>query len=151
MLTRRTPLRAKRPAPPRQAKQISCEARPRPVACATAPLPMAAPRPKFDYVRDTRLRDMCRALPCQHCGAAGPGVTWAHSNQAVHGKGKGIKASDVYVAALCTPCHSELDQGATLPEAARVAMWDRAHARTVSAALAAGTWPPGIPTPEATP
>ena len=99
-------------------------------------------RPKAEYVRDTRYRDACRAMPCQHCGAAGEhaGVTWAHSNWQEHGKAKGIKASDQHVAALCTACHSWLDQGKGSAEEKR-AMWDAAHARTVAQGRADGTWP----------
>lgn len=105
--------------------------------------------PKAVYVRDDRLRDMCRALPCQLCGADGDGagVTWAHCNWGRHGKGKSIKASDVYVAALCWACHSELDQGLFFDNAKKIALWTRAHVRTVATAIALGLWPVDIPAP----
>lgn len=108
-------------------------------------------RPKFAYIRDTRLRDMCRALPCQWCNADGPGVTWAHSNWAEHGHGRSIKASDVFVAALCWRCHASLDQGHLLSQGAKRALWDAAHARTIRTALERGLWPEGVPIPNADP
>jgi len=107
---------------------------------------MAAPVPKFPYVRDERLKFMCRGMVCQHCGATGPGVTWAHSNQSKHGKGLGEKASDVYVAALCTPCHAWLDQGRGSQEQ-NVAMWTAAWVKTIETALGFGTWPRGLAVP----
>jgi hypothetical protein len=112
---------------------------------------LAVPMPKTAYVRDERLRDMCRGMACQHCGAAGghAGVTWAHSNWACHGKGKGIKASDQYVAALCTVCHQWLDQGDG-SAVHRWDMWHAAHIRTLVTALASGTWPPGLAQPDVT-
>jgi hypothetical protein len=103
-------------------------------------------RPKFQYVRDTRLRDMCRAMECQCCGLQGP-ITWAHSNWAEHGHGRGIKASDVYVAALCWMCHRDLDQGSRKTADERRALWDKAHGRTVRTAMERGLWPEGVPVP----
>lgn len=151
-IQRRTPLRPKAP-PPRHARQWEGEA-PK-VAPARATLRsdtrarMAVPVPKTAYVRDERLRDMCRAMACQHCGKSGPdaGVTWAHSNQAEHGKGKGIKASDVYVAALCDSCHFQIDQGKDWPQDVKVRVWEAAHRRTKLHALANGLWPKDIPCP----
>ena len=105
--------------------------------------------PKFAYVRDERLRAMCRAMACQSCGRADPdaGVTWAHSNWAEHGKGKGIKASDIYVAALCWVCHGLLDQGGTMSQAGKRLMWDRAHLGTVAEGQRLGLWPADIAVP----
>lgn len=140
-------------APPRKvATQCSLIARPRPIAAAVTAdtqLPMAAPVAKFAYVRDERFQAMCRAMACQHCGASGPdaGVTWAHSNQSKHGKGKGVKASDERVAALCHGCHAELDQGRANSLAQKIAMWDWAHWRTVAEAICHGLWPADVPIP----
>ena len=149
-LKRRTPLRAKAP-PPRPVKTIDYTPKPRPVAVARhdGKARMVVPVPKFAYVRDERLRDMCRAMCCQHCGKSGPdaGVTWAHSNQGEHGKGKGIKASDVYVAALCDSCHFQIDQGKDWPQDVKVRVWEAAHRRTKLHALANGLWPKDIPCP----
>lgn len=139
--------------PPRPSRQWEGEA-PK-VAPARATLRsdgrarMVVPVPKFAYVRDERLRDMCRAMCCQHCGKGGPdaGVTWAHSNQAIHGKGLSEKASDVYVAAMCTACHAELDHGKNWPQDVKVRVWEAAHRRTKLHALANGLWPKDIPCP----
>lgn len=156
-LQRRTPMKRtgfKSPGwTPRPVKTIEYTPRPRATVVAVVqPRTLAAPVPKFAYVRDTRFRSMCRALACQHCGAAGPdaGVTWAHSNQSRHGKGGAIKASDQYVAAMCARCHRELDQGKDWDEATKVAIWTAAHRKTVLAALAQGLWPSGVPIPDTT-
>lgn len=142
-------LRRKLP-PPRLVKTIEGYT-PRPRECARSDgvARMSVPVPKFAYVRDERLRDMCRALECQVCGAAGPdaGVTWAHSNSSTHGKGRGIKASDVYVAAMCHTCHAALDQGKG-SRAENADTWRRAWARTVREALIRGIWPDGVPVPD---
>jgi hypothetical protein len=68
-------------------------------------------------------------LPCQNCYIEGQ-TQAAHSNWAEHGKGRGIKASDEYTAALCQTCHTELDQGSHLSKDQRRQMWDRAYERT---------------------
>ncbi|HOU64476.1 MAG TPA: hypothetical protein PK861_00390 [Thermomonas sp.] len=138
--------------PRREATQSTYTARPRAAAVAVhdGKARMVVPVPKREYVRDERLRDMCRAMACQHCYGAtcgNVGVTWAHSNQGRHGKGKNIKASDQFVAAMGTACHAELDQGKTHTQAQKVAIWERAHARTVALALQLGTWPAGVPVP----
>lgn len=67
-------------------------------------------------------------------------VVAAHSNQAKHGKGRGIKASDQYVAALCYRCHYMIDQGRESRDI-KVAIWDAAHDRTKKHLKAAGLWP----------
>ena len=146
---KRTPFKAKTAKPARQAKQTDYCPRPREVvkvrsrdAGAAAP-----PAPKFAYVRDLRLRVMCRSMVCQLCNSPGPGVTWAHSNQSEHGKGMGVKASDIFVAALCHACHVELDQGKAWNQKQRVAFWTAAHERTVRLALKNGTWPSDIELP----
>jgi DNA-binding transcriptional ArsR family regulator len=150
---KRTPF-APKLATRRTDKQVDYEPRPRSSTSLRAVVadkhkPVVS-LPKFAYVRDIRLRLMCRQMPCQHCGASGPwaGVTWAHSNQAVHGKGGAVKASDIFVAALCSVCHRELDQGKTMNAAQRVLMWTVAHERTVRRALQAGTWPSGVALPD---
>lgn len=146
-MLRRTPFRRKAP-PQREVKTITYSPRPRAVAVADGVARMSVPVPKFGHVRDERLREMCRALECQACGAAGPdaGVTWAHSNELRHGKGKGIKASDIYVAAMCHACHCALDQGGA-DKAEKDATWHRAWSATVREAVARGLWPAGIPIP----
>jgi hypothetical protein len=58
-------------------------------------------------------------------------VVAAHSNQIADGKGKGIKASDYRVAALCFSCHMDLDQGNKLSKDQRREFWEIAHRRTI--------------------
>lgn len=74
--------------------------------------------------------------PTQACGMADGTVCAAHSNEARHGKGRSIKASDVYVASLCHKCHSDLDQGNQMSRAERAGMWDTAHRNTVKTLVA---------------
>lgn len=73
----------------------------------------------------------CRELACQHCGTRNGTVVAAHSNQLRDGKGRGLKAHDYRVAALCYSCHMELDQGSTMSKAERVEMWEEAHRKTI--------------------
>lgn len=103
---------------------------------------------KFGYIRSPALLKACRALACQHCGADDGTVCAAHSNQAQHGKGKSIKASDQYVASLCFTCHAALDQGSRLSQAQRLEMWSVAHQRTVRELLRRGLWPASVPVPD---
>ncbi len=103
---------------------------------------------KFEYVRDERLRKMCQGMACQKC--RGSGADWAHSNQAIHGKGRSIKASDIYVAALCWPCHSEIDQGATMTKQERIDAWQKAYVMTWMTAKFTAMIPPGIKAPPGT-
>ena len=70
-------------------------------------------RQKFQYWRSRKHLQNVATLPCQHCGLDGQ-TQAAHSNMAVHGKGRGIKASDVFAAALCFACHHDLDAGHSL-------------------------------------
>ena len=48
-----------------------------------------------------------RKLPCVRCG--NPNSQAAHSNSAKHGKGRGIKSSDLFVIPLCATCHAAFD------------------------------------------
>lgn len=74
---------------------------------------------------------LCKGQPCY---LRIPGICTGqahdpcHSNQAIHGKGKGIKAHDVYTVPGCRSCHNELDQGMTYTRAEKFAIWDRAYA-----------------------
>lgn len=81
--------------------------------------------------RNTRLLEAVRALACQHCGREDGTVVAAHSNQLRDGKGRGIKAHDYRIAALCHVCHSALDQGSRMSRAEREEMWEAAHRATV--------------------
>jgi transcription elongation factor Elf1 len=97
---------------------------------------------KTRYVRHKRLLELVANMNCQHCGH--------YLSQACHsnwhgGKGKGIKASDEYVAALCQKCHYEVDQGARLSKAERQEMWINAHLKTLHFLLITDQWPRGVP------
>jgi hypothetical protein len=103
--------------------------------------------PKFPYVRSPKLLDAVRALPCQCCGYP-PRSEASHSNQSQHGKGKSVKASDIYTAALCKRCHSEIDQGRDMSKSDRITAWTSAWIKTVNALVRAGTWPQDIQIPD---
>ena len=81
--------------------------------------------------RNAKLLVACRQLPCQLCEIEDGTVVAAHSNQLADGKGKGIKASDYRVAALCVSCHMDLDQGNKLSKDQRREFWEMAHRRTI--------------------
>jgi hypothetical protein len=75
-------------------------------------------------------------------------VQAAHSNMAQHGKGRSIKASDEYTAALCMSCHYDIDQGTKWSKAERQLAWTVAHYKTVQTLTDSGQWPVDIPIPE---
>lgn len=100
-------------------------------------------RKKHEYVRSKKLLKMVASLDCQACGS-GHMVQAAHTNWG-SGKGRGIKASDNLVAALCLKCHYEVDQGKDLSKEERQKMWMGAHKRTIQALSA--DWPVNLPKP----
>jgi hypothetical protein len=102
---------------------------------------------KFDYVRSRALLQAVASLPCQHCGRWGM-TQAAHSPRHYHGKGRGIKASDIYTAALCCYCHAELDQGKKWSREERATVWGDAWRATVRTLLREGMWPKDVPVPE---
>ena len=102
---------------------------------------------KFHYIRSKKLLQACREIPCQVCGVADGTVVAAHSNQLRHGKGRSIKASDQFVAAMCHLHHAELDQGYSLSKAEKVEMWNAAHRNTVRELVNRGLWPREVPVP----
>ena len=59
-------------------------------------------------MRDSKRLAAIRKLPCIRCG--NPDSQAAHSNSAKHGKGRGIKASDLFVIPLCAICHAAFDR-----------------------------------------
>jgi len=72
--------------------------------------------------------------------------TYAHlrksDNQVFYiGKGRGIKASDEFTAALCQTCHFQLDQGNKLSKQERQDMWTESHIRTYKKLKSLGLWP----------
>ncbi len=58
--------------------------------------------------RSKKLLETARDQACVNCGSR-HGVVACHSNLQEHGKGLGIKASDVFTAHLCRACHAALD------------------------------------------
>jgi hypothetical protein len=102
---------------------------------------------KFTYVRSRPLLNAIKALDCQHCGLRGPSDP-AHSNSSCHGKGSRIKASDVFVAALCRICHRLVDESSKLSQEERLAIWYPAWRSTVREVVKRGTWPLHIPIPD---
>jgi hypothetical protein len=102
--------------------------------------------PKHTYVRSKKLLQAVSSLDCQNCGA-GHMVQAAHSNWG-GGKGRGIKADDNLVAALCLKCHYEIDQGHKLSKQQRQDLWNEAHKRTVETLIQQGLWPDEVPVPQ---
>ena len=101
--------------------------------------------PKHEYVRSQKLLKLVASLDCQNCGS-GHMVQAAHTNWGA-GKGRGIKADDNQVAALCLNCHYEVDQGKNLTKEERQDLWQRAHKRTIQTLIEQGRWPSNVPLP----
>ena len=100
---------------------------------------------KHNYVRSKKLLKLVAGLDCQACGS-GNMVQAAHTNWG-GGKGRGVKADDNLVAALCLKCHYEIDQGKDLSKEERRLMWFLAHHLTVTKLLNQGNWPVDVPIP----
>jgi hypothetical protein len=81
--------------------------------------------------RNKKLLEIVREAPCMMCGLQDGTVVAAHSNQLRDGKGKGIKAADYRIAALCFQCHYEIDQGSKLSKHERIEKWEDAHRHTI--------------------
>ena len=100
---------------------------------------------KHLYVRSKKLLKLVASLDCQACGS-GHMVQAAHTNWG-GGKGRGIKADDNLVAALCLKCHYEIDQGRNLSREERQEKWLHAHVATVARLCNTGDWPADVPMP----
>ena len=95
---------------------------------------------KFNPFRSPKLLQSAKGQECRNCGIDDGTIVSAHSNQSIHGKGKSIKASDVFIAWLCFNCHSWLDQGTGLDPTGiwtafdgKEEMWRQAHDKTLEA------------------
>ena len=88
--------------------------------------------------RSRKLLDACRLLPCSHCQAEDGTVVAAHSNFYADGKGRGLKASDAAVAALCFRCHTQMDSGKDMSRDERREMFQAAHIKTLRTMLERG-------------
>jgi len=86
-------------------------------------------RAKFKYWRNKQHLKNVASLPCQNCGIEGQ-TQAAHSNLSIHGKARGLKASDEFTAALCFACHHELDAGNKLDKQQKQELWFRAFRNT---------------------
>jgi len=81
--------------------------------------------------RNQKLLEAVREFECALCGTQDGTVVAAHSNQLRDGKGKGIKAHDHRIAALCYRCHMAIDQGHRMNKQEKEAMWEEAHRKTI--------------------
>lgn len=88
--------------------------------------------------RNSKLTEAVRQLPCQQCGIQDGTVVAAHSNQLRDGKGKGIKAHDFRIAALCYRCHADLDQGSKMSKEERKEVWEEAHRKSIGELFSRG-------------
>lgn len=100
---------------------------------------------KHKYIRSPKLLKAVAELDCQSCGS-GYGTQAAHTNWG-GGKGRGIKADDNLIAALCQNCHYEIDQGKNLTKEQRQELWLKAHHRTVKILLETNKWALDVPVP----
>jgi hypothetical protein len=100
---------------------------------------------KHNYIRSKKLLKLVAGLDCQACGS-GNMVQAAHTNWG-GGKGRGIKADDNLVAALCLKCHYEIDQGKDLSYEERMEKWSKAHIATIKNLSDSGQWPVDVPIP----
>jgi hypothetical protein len=87
--------------------------------------------------RDPDLLKLAKGEKCllechPYCdGDEGSTTVAAHSNELIHGKGKGIKADDCMSVWACYKCHCWLDQG-TASKREKAKIFDRAWYRQVN-------------------
>jgi transcription elongation factor Elf1 len=101
---------------------------------------------KHKYIRSKKLLKLVSELDCQRCGS-GQYVQAAHTNWG-GGKGRGIKADDNLIAALCQECHFMIDQGSKWSKEQRKEAWTLAHVKTVKELTTSGKWLIDIPVPD---
>jgi hypothetical protein len=94
-------------------------------------------RPKFAYVRSEPYRRYVASQACFACGIEGQSNA-CHPNSARFGKGKAIKASDIFVFPLCIRHHREHDQCLDMTKAERDAIEDEYIQRMQTLAADAG-------------
>ena len=88
-------------------------------------------------IRDKAWLKAVASLDCQRCGMSGQ-TQAAHANWSKYGKGMGMKAHDVFTAALCQTCHFAIDQGAQMSGEERREAWEDAFRKTLVALHEAG-------------
>lgn len=69
------------------------------------------PLHKTPPYRNPKLLRLADGMPCMGCGKQDGTICMAHSDFALHGKSKDMKAHDCFVAALCHTCHTWLGSG----------------------------------------
>jgi hypothetical protein len=57
--------------------------------------------------RNPSLLKSAQYVHCVSCG--NPNAVWCHSNQMIHGKGRGLKAHDIFGFYGCDACHAWFD------------------------------------------
>lgn len=108
-----------------------------PMSRGTTPIkrtPFIKHAPKARPGHDKRYLKACRGEQCYLsiqgvCRGDTATVVPCHSNQAIHGKGMGIKADDKFTVPGCMHCHQALDQGFSLTREQKAAHWDWAYTR----------------------
>jgi len=83
--------------------------------------------------RNKEILEHARGKACQNCWKQDGTTVAAHSNLLEHGKGRGIKAHDCFVAYLCHECHTDYDTGSLSQ-----GIFNRAMTRTRQIAIDAG-------------
>lgn len=83
--------------------------------------------------RNKKLLELARQCPfCNGCGKANDStIVAAHSNQLRDGKGRGLKAHDYRISALCYNCHYTYDQGSHMSKLERTEFFDEAHRKFI--------------------
>jgi len=94
---------------------------------------------------ESRLYAAVASLPCQICGRSD--VQVSHSNQLRDGKGRGLRSFPWRVAALCVPCHTDIDSGKSLTKEQRRDLWDEAHRKTIGELFERGLIRPVVKLP----
>ena len=64
--------------------------------------------------RNQKIIDFAKGQSCTlrlatYCDGGGASSVWAHSNLMRHGKGRGVKAHDIFGCIACFGCHDVLD------------------------------------------
>jgi hypothetical protein len=137
VLSRKAPQREARPD--RSAEFASFTVVPRAARIVRADAPRDAgkaqvAKPRAERWESVPWRRAVASLPCVLCGREGQ-TQAAHRNE---GKGMGLKVDDCWLAALCVPCHADIDQGATMTREQRRELMDRAILLTIQALARAG-------------
>lgn len=85
-------------------------------------------------IRSSKITRSARGKACtMHapgCTGGGADTTFCHSNMQVHGKGKGVKAHDIFGFYGCRSCHDWYDRGPASREV-KEQYFLTAHARTL--------------------